>query len=189
LPTPTPLLVYRVGYVEEHALESLLAGLRSAYKSHKAVYVGDIEPPVTAYNWRRRQYDSTTLLHTLLKKTSPHAPTLFVAGVDAYADNLNFVFGEALLGQGAAIVYTPRLKPEFYGDEPNPLLYIERLIKESLHELGHAFGLRHCPTPGCVMNFSNSILEVDEKKPAYCQRCAEILAENGVLVNEEYILA
>ncbi len=188
MPTPTPLLVYRVGYVEDYALEGLLASLRGVYETHKPVYVGDMEPPISAYNWRRRQYDSTVLLNTLASRVTPPGPTLFVAGVDAYADNLNFVFGEAMLGRGVAIVYTPRLKPEFYGQPPDMGLYLSRLLKESMHELGHAFGLHHCTTPHCVMNFSNSIIEVDEKEAAYCSQCASRLLRAGVAVSSSYIL-
>jgi len=34
---------------------------------------------------------------------------------------------------------------------------MQRVIKEAVHELGHAFGLTHCENSKCVMHFSNSL--------------------------------
>jgi len=150
----------------------------------------EMEPPPGSYNEARGQYRSEQILFAAaaLREALSTDAVLVVAGVDAYADALNFVFGEALLGEGVAVVYTPRLRPEYYGYEPDKELFMERLLKESMHELGHAFGLEHCPNPLCVMSFSNSILEVDYKKPAYCTRCAAKLMSKGITVSKEYIL-
>ncbi|MGC8542816.1 MAG: matrixin family metalloprotease, partial [Vulcanisaeta sp.] len=63
-----------------------------------------------------------------------------------------------------AIVFTKRL----IADRD---LYHQRLLKEVLHELGHAFGLDHCSDPRCVMYFSNTIEDTDRKGPQYCPRC------------------
>lgn len=54
-------------------------------------------------------------------------------------------------------------------------LFKERLIKEALHELGHAFGLPHCDNKRCVMVFSNSIKDVDFKGAKFCEGCATVL--------------
>ena len=169
-----------------------LAGLLSR------VYLGVVvevaargaEPPPGSYDDARGQYRSEQILFAAaaLREALGADAVLVVAGVDAYADALNFVFGEALLGEGVAVVYTPRLRPEYYGYEPDKELFMERLLKESMHELGHAFGLEHCPNPLCVMSFSNSILEVDRKKPAYCTRCAARLRARGIRIAEEYVL-
>ncbi len=150
------------------------------------VYPRILSPPISAYSWERRQYMSNRILALLLNlKREFEGVDLVVgiAGIDAFAPGLNFVFGEALLGGGVSVVYTPRLR---FGVSEEQ--YFERLFKEVLHEIGHAFGLDHCPTPGCVMNFSNSVLEVDAKQAMYCRRCAAKLGEKGLLVSEEYVL-
>ncbi len=169
-----------------------LAGLLSRVYPGVAVEVAGrvAEPPPGSYDEARGQYRSEQILFTAaaLREALGAGAVLLVAGVDAYADALNFVFGEALLGEDVAVVYTPRLRPEYYGYEPDKGLFMERLLKESMHELGHAFGLEHCPNPLCVMSFSNSILEVDRKKPAYCTHCAAKLRARGIMVAEEYIL-
>jgi len=104
---------------------------------------------------------------------------LAVESGDLYAGYLNFVFGEADLGTGIAIVSTHRLKPEFYGEASSPALFFNRLVKESIHELGHTLGLGHCPDPACVMHFSNSILDTDLKGPNLCPRCKFKLKEKN----------
>ena len=150
-----------------------------------------VEPPPGSYDPGRGQYRSEQVLAAAagLKEALGVDALLVVAGVDAYADQLNFVFGEALLGLGVAVVYTPRLRPEYYGLPPNHAIFMTRLLKEAMHELGHAFGLRHCTNRLCVMSFSNSILEVDLKKPAYCTSCAQELRSRGIIVSEQYVLS
>ena len=100
---------------------------------------------------------------------------LLIGDIDAYVKGLNFVFGHADPNAGVAAVYTRRLKPEFYGYVPDLMLYAKRAAKEVVHEIGHLLGLGHCTIPGCVMNFSNSIYEVDEKSDDFCDKCRAIV--------------
>jgi archaemetzincin len=91
---------------------------------------------------------------------------------DAYSGNLNFVFGEASsLGGQVAAISLPRLRPEFYGLESNEQILNDRIVKEAIHELGHAFGLIHCNNKRCVMHFSNSLSDTDYKSRTFCENC------------------
>ena len=56
----------------------------------------------------------------------------------------------------------------------DPLL--DRTIKESVHELGHTFGLVHCFDAECVMSSSTYVEEVDLKADWYCPQCESGLA-------------
>ena len=126
-----------------------------------------------AYNRARGQYHSTEILKRLLQ--DPHAESWRVLGVtdlDLYIPILTFVFGEAQLGAGAALVSTHRLRPEFYGMPQDPQLLQARLLKEALHELGHTFGLRHCSDYLCVMSSSHSAERIDLKQAEFCLACA-----------------
>ena len=84
---------------------------------------------------------------------------------------LTFVFGEAQLGGMASVVGLARLRQEFYGLPPDSDIFHERIRKESLHELGHNFGLTHCRDRECVMYLSNTVRDVDQKGFTYCQDC------------------
>jgi archaemetzincin len=123
-----------------------------------------------AYNPDRKQYFSSKLLASL-KKSKGDERVVGVAGVDLYVPRLNFVFGEADMVSGTAIISLCRLKPEYYGLAPDEALFLKRATKEIVHELGHTFGLGHCPNNKCVMHFSNSLADTDLKEPHFCSKC------------------
>lgn len=96
---------------------------------------------------------------------------LAVTDFDCYKTSHRFVFGDADESQGTAIVSIHRLRSEFYGEPADPNLLFQRTLKESIHELGHAFGLKHCYNARCAMYYSNSIFETDNKMPQFCEIC------------------
>ncbi len=145
-------------------------------------YVSDqvLLPPITAYDWSRRQYYSPHIIEYVHKKFSRLGFDFIVCfgDVDAYSNDLNFVFGEAHPGYKVACVYTRRLKLGVNGDKK---IYYERILKEIIHELGHLLGLPHCSNPRCVMRFSNSLIEVDFKDIYFCDRCSLYLSSLGII--------
>jgi archaemetzincin len=126
--------------------------------------------PEIAFDPARGQYNSRVLLAQLLH-AAPHTRVLGVAGVDLFVPVLTFVLGEAQLSGRAAIVSIHRLRNELYGLREDPGLLLDRLVKEAVHELGHNFGLLHCPMTRCVMSSSAGVEEVDLKADRFCDRC------------------
>ncbi|MFZ5552866.1 MAG: hypothetical protein ACOZCO_07105 [Bacteroidota bacterium] len=56
-------------------------------------------------------------------------------------------------------------------------LKIERLRKIALHEVGHTFGLPHCPNKGCFMQDAvETIVTVDNEEEQLCEDCRNQLA-------------
>jgi len=123
-----------------------------------------------AYDSQRKQYLSSKLLASL-KKSEREERVVGIADVDLYVPRLNFVFGEADIVSGTAIISLCRLRPEYYGLAPDEALFLERATKEIVHELGHTFGLGHCPNNNCVMHFSNSLADTDLKEAHFCNKC------------------
>jgi archaemetzincin len=132
-----------------------------------------------AYNSSREQYLSTTLLSTI-GASQRGEKALGIVDVDLYVPGLNFVFGEADMGSGVAIISLFRLSPERYALPPNKELFLERAVKEAIHELGHTYGLGHCPDRRCIMYFSNSLTDTDKKQAAFCPKCGQILKSQSI---------
>jgi archaemetzincin len=131
-----------------------------------------IPVPPESFEARRNQYYSTKILKEMLGNLPQD--TLKLLGVtdkDLCIPILTYVFGEAQVGGTAAVVSLARLRQEHYGLTPDRPLLLERLRKESLHELGHTFGLYHCPSRDCVMHLSNTVVDVDTRGRDFCRGC------------------
>ena len=130
-----------------------------------------IDLPDYTFNHLRNQYRSDVLLE-FLGKTFKGENVIGITAEDLYTSKLNFVFGQAKIKKGIAIVSVHRLDSEFYKKLRDERLWENRAIKEVIHELGHSVhGLLHCKDPECVMSFSNTIADVDRKKKSLCEMC------------------
>ncbi len=129
------------------------------------------ERPTDSYDPRRQQHSSTRILRWLLE-TRPRqgSKVVGITDVDLFIPILTFVYGEAQLGGPAAVVSTARLAVDdtFLAER---VLLRERAMKETIHELGHTFGLIHCARPACVMSRSVNLVQVDAKEPLLCHDC------------------
>jgi archaemetzincin len=150
-------------------MEELRDRVRGIFHSSVEIGAGS-DDLARAYDPQREQYFSSELLNSL-KKSVRDGRLVGITEVDLYVPRLNFVFGEANVLAGTAIVSLCRLRQEYYGLAPDQALFLERAAKEVVHELGHTFGLGHCPNNKCVMHFSNSLSDTDFKETNFCSRC------------------
>lgn len=132
-----------------------------------------VQLKASSFDKRRNQWYSPKLLVWLFEKFRPNndIKILFILDVDAYSDGLNYVLGEAYPKGGLGIIYLPRIRQEFYGLKPDNQIFYERMVKESVHELGHVFDFVHCRHPLCVMHFSISLADTDTKGRSFCSSC------------------
>jgi archaemetzincin len=141
-----------------------------------------------AFDPNRVQFNSSLILRQLITAPPPDAERILgVLDVDLFIPILTFVFGEAQLQGIGAVVSIHRLHDRFYGLPEDREATRDRLLKEAVHELGHTFGLIHCTEPGCVMNSSTYVENIDQKSAAFCSRCQKsIPGEKGNPVNRSF---
>ena len=134
-----------------------------------------MENPRYAYNDTRCQYNSKLILKRLLQQSPRDTLRLMgVTSVDLYVPILKFVFGLAQIDGKCSIISLHRLWPQFYDQPANPDLFLSRVEKTALHELGHTFGITHCRDRRCVMFSSTRIEDTDIKCAEFCSTCFEL---------------
>ena len=173
------LYLVPVGDVQGAILHPLCAGVEEVLGIPTQVAPA-LPHPSYAYSMERDQYLSTSILEQLAQVDQPNTfRVLGVVDLDLYVPQLNFVFGQAATGGREALVALPRLRQSFYGMPEDLRLFHHRTLKEALHELGHTFGLGHCPMRNCVMFFSNSLRDTDTKGTNLCPSCARSLEQQS----------
>jgi len=154
---------------------SLLQHLRSAIPQRLPIAC-EILPyeldPTPSYHPERQQYHSSEILHRMQPLVRPQDwRFLAIADVDLYVPILKYVFGEAQIGGPCAVVSVHRLRQGFYGLDEDDKLLRQRLLKESVHEVGHTLDLRHCQDYSCVMASSHSVEWIDLRESTLCDSC------------------
>lgn len=83
------------------------------------------------------------------------------------------IFGLSDIGDSACVVSSYRIKLHSPPDK-----FYSRLINTVIHELGHAFGLDHCPDKTCVMvAWYGSWDNIDKMNNAFCEDCKKKIAD------------
>jgi len=160
-----------IGDTDARLLKSLAPALGKTFHVSCRILERRLEPRI-AFHPERGQYHSSELLQAMQEYASRGAwRVLGVTGVDLYIPILTFVFGEAQMGGPCAIVSFHRLMQDFYGLPHDTELLLERLIKESVHEVGHTFDLTHCDDYSCAMAPSHAVEWIDLKETTLCASC------------------
>jgi len=171
------IAIIPLGRVDPQILTSLCKRLKGIFGEITCKIEAALPPMHQAYDDTRRQYNSSKILAALerLSQDIDADRILGVAEFDLFVPELNFVFGEAQRPGRVALISLFRLKPQFYRLDHDDELFMQRITKEAMHELGHTMGYSHCSNPDCIMFFSNSILDTDRKSARFCERCARTL--------------
>jgi archaemetzincin len=166
------IVLVGIGDIERETLVYLKENLEDLFKVK--VDIGKSLPLSNIhYNSQRKQFYSTSILKELQSKfeIKEGEKILGILDVDLYVPQLNFVFGEATLSGNSCLISLTRLRESFYGLKENRSVFLDRAVKEAVHEIGHTLGLPHCANKRCVMHFSNSLLDTDYKGRNFCSIC------------------
>ncbi len=172
------ILLLLIGSIPSETIEPVAVHLGQVFNSTIKIKQVDIDLH-SAYNSYRQQYNSSLILSIMRKYIfKDYDKVLGIVDEDLYSGNSNFVFGEAEVDGKYSLISITRLRQEFYNLLPDEGLFITRIRKEAVHELGHTYGLLHCSDRKCVMTFSNSLSDTDYKNDDFCPKCRELLNAN-----------
>lgn len=128
--------------------------------------------PDEAYSPIRGQYFTTVLLQKLeLLKSGDREKVIGLVDEDIFTTDRSWVMGASDRIAGTAVISLHRLRQEYFGyDEEEKVLY-HRVCKETVHQLGHLFGMRSCRNPRCAMYSSERMQDIDAKHEKFCDNC------------------
>ena len=137
--------------------------------------------PLTAWHAPRKRYKADSIL-VFLKSLVPNTDTyvLGVTGKDISTNNGENPFW-GVMGLGyqpghCCIISNYRLRKHPQTEKQ----LNERLLKVALHELGHNFGLPHCPEIHCLMTDAKGKDKLNDEK-GFCFKCQDYLHEGGFI--------
>lgn len=175
-PAPYRIAIAPLGDFDAQLLERLSQDIQRVFGLLAAVRPIPLSLAF-AFDAGRRQYHSTPVLQRLSAAAPDDAlKVLALVEVDLFIPILTYVYGEAQIGGRACMVSTCRL------NAGSGARYLSekaagRIVKESLHELGHTFNLRHCREPACLMHYCRSEADVDRKSDDLCRYCRVLLGD------------
>ena len=172
---PENITLISFGYFEKRFLGEIMYDVEREFRIPVVIEEGHLDLS-EYFDPARRQYNGNLLLRDIDKQfASDRVKTLALFNVDLYIPILTFIFGQAFLNGRCGIASAYRLYNERYGLKPDERVFIDRLCKEVIHELGHAFGLIHCSNPTCVMRSSTYVEDIDQKSWSFCAKCKKEL--------------
>jgi archaemetzincin len=147
--------------------------LRDVYECDVTVHDSQAIPE-DAYDESREQHRAEEFID-LAKRVGAGGKNIAITPKDLFYHRRNYVFGLAYLGGSGSVISTYRLRTSSDGgfsQRSAEEMFSNRVRKEVVHEVGHTLGLEHCEKNHCVMNFSPTVREVDQKNEALCGSCS-----------------
>jgi archaemetzincin len=168
---PEDITLISFGYFDQELPEKIAPDISHEFSCPVRTRNGNLDLS-EFYDPGRRQYNGTTLLKKIdAEYAHDCSKTLALFNIDLFIPILTYIFGQAFLNGRMGIASIYRLNNERYGIRSDGKLLVERFRKEAIHELGHMFGLIHCPDPVCVMRSSTYVEDIDQKNHTLCPRC------------------
>lgn len=174
--TPKQISIYCMGGYPADSVQYLEVCLRK-YFPNVRVMPNNINLPSQYFNKERNRCLASGLLDELAKHRNNDA----VIGVTDYiifkpnkkSDTFG-IMGMSYTNTFKSIVST---KIPLNGKEQSK----DNICKLALHELGHGFGLKHCPNETCYMVDAEGTMKI-ENAIGFCESCKHVLNSKGWII-------
>jgi archaemetzincin len=161
-------------------VEAAVAAIRALFAVDVSV-VGAVPLPKAAFYPPRRRYRAERLLDFLEAMPGDGRVRLGFTTVDistTKGEHADWgVLGLATLDGRAAVLSSFRCRR----GARDAAHVAERFAKTAVHELGHSFGLDHCPARGCLMHDGEGSVLTTDGETDFCADTRARLSSAGVL--------
>ena len=180
LPKKNTILLQPLNDISDGSILFLKNRIAAIYNAEVTVLQPRLLPANAHYALGKR-YTADTLL-VFLKSLLPNR-TYYVLGVTGKdiatkkGNNLHWgIMGLGYQPGNACVISDYRLSKY-----PQTQMQLnEKLLKVALHELGHNFGLPHCPDEHCIMTDAKGKDKLNNEK-GFCSKCNTYLRSNGFM--------
>ena len=168
------------GNIDSTLIKELKNGLQKQLAVEFTV-LNNTSIPVFAFYKPRQRYIADSLLVFLKQINKNKAEKIIGVTTKDISTRKGSIENWGILGLGtcpgqACVVSTFRAgrNKVVYKD------FLRRVITLSLHELGHTYGLEHCPVETCLMKDAEGKMNLDDGD-SYCNNCKNHLLSKGIL--------
>ena len=167
------LAIQPLGEVDSIIINRAQEGIQNLYNA-QVVILPATEMPKEAYYKPGKRYRAEKILAYLdsVGDFNKYSLVLGLTRKDISTTKGEYcdwgIFGLGYMPGRVCVVSTYRLGRKKVSKE----IFYERLVKVINHELGHNFGLDHCPRKGCLMeDAKGTIRTVDNETGDLCSHC------------------
>ncbi len=166
--TPPVIEVYTLGGAEDGFWRVQMDSLGKHYP--RCRYAGRLPLPASAYYAPRRRYLADSLLAYLGTRHTKDNIVVGLTRADISVCNFRGCENYGIMGKTNSIGGGVRVLSNYRKKSDSGLFLLMR------HELGHAFGLRHCAGADCLMRNAEG---TDLKRTALCGKCDAFMKKKG----------
>jgi archaemetzincin len=154
----------------------------AAFYAVRVTVAAPLALPKSAFYPKRQRYRAERLLDFLVAEGRKDARvTLGLTAVDISTTKAPYedwgILGLATLDGRSAVLSSFRCQRR----AKSAAHARTRFAKTAVHELGHSFGLEHCPTPGCIMHDGEGSVLTTDTEHDLCADTRARLKAGGVL--------
>jgi archaemetzincin len=169
------IAIQPVGTVTSPLVEAVKIEIASKYDADVVVRPA-VKLPPEAYYKPRGRYRADKLLAFLDRIERNSSKVIGLTTVDISTTKGPYpdwgILGLGNIGGHACVVSTFRMQRKKVGEAQFGL----RLAKVVAHELGHTFGLEHCPHVGCLMEDARGTVRTVDREKDFCDQCKKQLS-------------
>ena len=163
---------------------NLVKQIRKGLESHLSttITIGPVSPlPIYAYYKPRSRYIADSLLVFLNHNYAVKAEKIIGITEKDISTRKEDIENWGVLGLGSC-PGTSCVVSSFRAGryKVSPAVFLQRMTVLALHELGHTYGLPHCPEATCIMKDAGGKMNLDDGN-SFCKACRGILNNKGIL--------